>query len=65
LVVTPEADGFLVFVAEWDRSWVIPRLESVGAWLDANEGEFAGLSPLQEEFRRALEQQEPGSEPGA
>jgi hypothetical protein len=35
---------------------VIPRLELEEAWLDANGGEFAGLTPLQEEYKRALDQ---------
>ena len=60
LVITPEPDGFLMFIHDRE-SWVVPRLESVKAWLDEHEQEYAGLSPLQEEFRRALEEREPGS----
>jgi hypothetical protein len=40
---------------------VIPRIESVGKWLDEHEAEHAGLTPLQEEFKKALEQKEPGA----
>jgi putative SOS response-associated peptidase YedK len=54
LVITPEPDGFLMFIHDRE-SWVIPRLESVRAWLDANEQDYAGLTPLQEEYKRALE----------
>lgn len=66
LVITPEMDGFLVYRADEDRSWVIPRTESVGRWLEEHEAEHERLTPLQREFRetyeraleRALEQQE-------
>jgi hypothetical protein len=60
LVITPEMDGFLMYRADEDRSWVIPRLESVEAWLDENEHEHAGLTPLQEELKAYLEQDGPG-----
>jgi hypothetical protein len=30
-------------------------------WLDAHEAEHAGLTPLQEEFKKALERAEPGT----
>lgn len=63
LAVTPEADGFLVYVAEQRRRWVIPRVELLREWLDANQHDCAGLTPLQEEFRRALGR-DPGSEQG-
>jgi len=63
LVVMPEADGFLMYVHEENRSWVTPRLELVEAWLTANEARFAGLTPLQEECRRALGQ-DPDHEQG-
>lgn len=62
LTIVPEMDGFLVCIHDrvGDRdprpSWVIPRIESVGEWLDGHEAEHAGLTPLQEEFRRALEE---------
>jgi hypothetical protein len=55
LVVTAEMDGFLMYRADQDVSWVIPRVELVGAWLDEHEGEHAGLSPLGEEFKKAYE----------
>jgi hypothetical protein len=42
-------------------SWIIPRIESVGKWLDEHEAEHAGLTPLQEEFKKALERAEPGT----
>ena len=61
LVITPEMDGFLLYRADQDASWVIPRIESVGDWLDEHEAEHAGLTPLQEEFKEALEQAEPGT----
>jgi hypothetical protein len=50
-----------MYRADEDRSWVIPRIESVEAWLDENEHEHAGLTPLQEEYKRALEQKQAGS----
>jgi putative SOS response-associated peptidase YedK len=53
-VITPEPDGFLMFIHD-KKSWVILRLESVKAWLDEHEQEYAGLTPLQEEFTRTLE----------
>jgi hypothetical protein len=43
-------------------SWVIPRIESVGEWLDEHEQEHAGLTPLQEEFKRYLGQEESGAQ---
>jgi hypothetical protein len=61
LVIAPEMDGFLVYRADEDRSWVIPRIESVEEWLDEHEAEHAGLTPLQEEFKKALERGEPGT----
>ena len=61
LVITAEMDGFLMYRADEDRSWVIPRIESVGEWLDEHEAEHAGLTPLQEEFKRYLGQEEPGT----
>ena len=33
LVITAEMDGFLMYRADEDRSWVIPRIESVGGGL--------------------------------
>jgi hypothetical protein len=56
LVITPEMDGFLMYRADQDRSWVITRIENVEAWLDEHEAEHAGLTPLQEEFKKALEE---------
>ena len=55
LVITPEMDGFLMYRADQDKSWVIPRIELVEEWLDANEAEHAGATALQLEFREALE----------
>ena len=55
LCITPEMDGFLMYRADQKRSWVIPRLESVEAWLDANEHEHAGLTPLQAEIKDWLD----------
>jgi len=60
LVITPEMDGFLMYRADRDDSWVIPRIESVGKWLDENEHEHAGLTPLQEQLKAYLEQERPG-----
>jgi len=60
LVITPEMDGFLMYRSDQDVSWVIPRIESVGEWLDEHEHEHAGLTSLQEEFKRHLGQEEPG-----
>jgi hypothetical protein len=54
LVITPEPDGFLMFIHD-KKSCVIPGLDDVKAWLDEHEHEYEGLTPLQEEFRRALE----------
>jgi hypothetical protein len=33
LVIASEADGFLMYKAEGNQSWVIPRIESVQKWL--------------------------------
>ena len=41
-------------------NWIIPRIESVEEWLDEHEQEHAGLTPLQEEFKKALEEKERG-----
>lgn len=63
LVITPEMDGFLMDLADQDRSWVIPRIDQVEAWLDENEADHSGLSPLQEEYKRAsvrVSKQDPG-----
>jgi hypothetical protein len=60
-------DGFLMVVHDQERSdrsrqsWVIPRIELVGEWLDEHEAEHAGLTPLQEEFRKALKDKERGT----
>lgn len=62
LVITPEMDGFLMYRADQDASWVIPRIESVQAWLDKHEHEHAGLTPLQEELKAYLEQEQPGQD---
>jgi hypothetical protein len=53
---SPAPPGFLD-----DSSWVIPRIESVEEWLDEHEAEHAGLTSLQEEFKKALERGEPGT----
>jgi hypothetical protein len=60
LVITPEMDGFLIYRTDGDRSWVISRIESVGAWPAEREHEHAGLTPLQEELKAYLEQDGPG-----
>lgn len=64
LVITPEMDGFLVYRADQDRSWVIPRIELVEQWLNEHEHEHAGLTPLQEELKTYLEQKRPGEADG-
>jgi hypothetical protein len=67
VTVAPEMDGLLLCLHDQDRgdaqrpSWVIPRIESVEEWLDEHEAEHAGLTPLQEEFKRYLGQEEPGT----
>lgn len=55
LVITPEMEGFLMYRADEDRSWAIPRIESVAAWLEEHEQEHAGLTALQVEYKEALE----------
>jgi hypothetical protein len=45
------------------QSWIVPRIESVVEWLDEYEAEHAGLTPLQEEFKKALEEKRRG-DPG-
>ena len=37
------------------------RIESVDEWLDEHEAEHEGLTPMQEEFRKALEEKERGA----
>jgi hypothetical protein len=55
LLITPEPDGFLMFI--YDReSWVIPRLELVEAWLDEHEHEYEGLTPMQVELKKYLDE---------
>ena len=67
LTIAPEMDGFLMVVHDKELgdsprpNWIIPRIESVEEWLDEHEAEHAGLTPLQEEFKRALEEKEPGT----
>ncbi len=56
LVITPEMDGFLMYRADQDTSWVIPRIGQVREWLDANKQDHAGLTPLQQQLKRALGQ---------
>ena len=56
LVITPEMEGFLMHRADHDSSWVIPRIESVGQWLDEHEQEHAGLTQLQEQLKAYLEE---------
>jgi hypothetical protein len=59
-------DGFLMCVHDQElgdsprASWIIPRIGSVGEWLGEHEQEHAGLTPLQEEFKKALEEKERG-----
>lgn len=61
LTIVAEADGFLLAIHDGvlgdarRGSWVVPRIESVGKWLDEREAEHAGLTPLGEEFKRAYE----------
>jgi hypothetical protein len=62
LCITPEMDGFLMYRADQDTSWVIPRIESVAEWLDEHEHEHAGLTPLQEQLKAYLEQKQGGDE---
>lgn len=64
LTIVPEMDGFLIRIAEQKKTWVIPRIESVGEWLDEHEAEHSGLTPLQEEFKQALEEKERGTPGG-
>jgi hypothetical protein len=62
LTILPEMDGFLICVHDKElgdsprASWIIPRIESVREWLDEHEAKHAGPTPLQEEFRKALEE---------
>ena len=56
LVITPEMEGFRMYRADQDVSWVIPRIEQVEAWLEENEHEHAGMSPLQEQWKHAVEE---------
>lgn len=56
LVITPEMEGFLLYRADQDSSQVFPRIEQVEQWLVEHEQEHAGLTPLQEEYKRALEE---------
>lgn len=64
LCITTEMDGFLMYRADQDTSWVIPRIESVAEWLDEHEQEHAGLTPLQEQLKAYLEQKQGGEETG-
>jgi len=62
LVITPEMDGFLMYRADQDNSWVIPRIEQVQAWLVEHEHEHSGLSETGKAWKRAAgETQNPGS----
>lgn len=58
LVITPEMEGFRMYRADQDSSWVIPRIEQVKAWLEEHEHEHAGPTRLQEEWKRAFEEME-------
>ena len=60
LIITPEPDGFRMYRADQDVSWVIPRVEAVAAWLGEHEHEHAGPTALQVELKRELD-----SRPGA
>ena len=62
LCVTPETDGFLMYRADEDDSWVLPRIELVMEWLDQHEHEHAKLTPLQEQVKAELEQEQLGQE---
>jgi hypothetical protein len=67
LTIVPEMDGFLLCLHDQVRgdgeraSRIIPRIESVEEWLDEHEAGHAGLTPLQEEFKQALEEKERGT----
>lgn len=56
LVITPEMEGFRMYRADQDWSWVISRIEQVAAWLDEHEQEHSGPTRLQEQWRRAAEE---------
>jgi hypothetical protein len=64
ILITAEPDGFGMFVSEWDRSWVIPRLDDVVAWLGVHEGEFRGLSPMGVVWKAAFEEARAAGEGG-
>jgi hypothetical protein len=55
LTIVPEMDGFLIQIEEQKKTWVVPRIESVKEWLDANEAEYSGPTALQLEFGEVLE----------
>ncbi|MEX5637100.1 hypothetical protein [Parafrankia sp. FMc2] len=57
LVITVTPGGYRVYRADKDDSWIVPRLESVASWLDEHEHEHAGLTPLQVEMKKYLEEQ--------
>ncbi|KQC34734.1 hypothetical protein [Frankia sp. ACN1ag] len=57
LVITVTPGGYRMYRADKDDSWIIPRLESVAAWLDEHEHEHAGLTPLQVELKAYLKEQ--------
>jgi hypothetical protein len=61
LTVTPGVDGFLIHSAEGDEELFASGIGDVREWLDVHEAEHAGLTPLQEEFKRALEEKERGA----
>ena len=44
LVITPKWDGFLMSRGDKDKSWIIPRIKSVRAWLDEHKQECARLT---------------------
>lgn len=58
-------EGFRIYRADQDNSWVIPRIEQVQAWLEENEHEHAGMTPLQEQWKRAAEELRNPREPEA
>ncbi len=57
LAITVTPGGYRVYRADKDDSWIVPRLESVAAWLYEHEHEHAGLTPLQVEMKKYLEEQ--------
>jgi hypothetical protein len=55
LVITPEMDGFLMYRADQDKSWVIPGLSPWWSGSKRTRRSMRGPTALQVEFREALE----------